>query len=94
MFLCCNGEKGVFYLDEKRKKRRRAAAYVMKRKTGIQFLILAVLIGVIAAATDGSAWDYMRQGTEAQQSYVKVWQAALAAIFEGRLKNHRLPIES
>lgn len=31
------------------------AAYVMKRKTGIQFLILAVLIGVIAAATVGSA---------------------------------------
>ena len=56
------------------------AAYVMKRKTGIQFLILAVLIGVIAAATVGSAVGLHAAMDRSTQSYVKDVAAQLAAI--------------
>lgn len=69
------------------------AAYVMKRKTGIQFLILAVLIGVIAAATVGSAVGLHAAMDRSTQSYVKDVAAQLAADIDGRLKNNSDELE-
>ena len=71
----------------------RPAAYVMKRKTGIQFLILAVLIGVIAAATVGSAVGLHAAMDRSTQSYVKDVAAQLAADIDGRLKNNSDELE-
>ncbi|MFR8335804.1 MAG: hypothetical protein ACLVAW_03340 [Eisenbergiella massiliensis] len=65
----------------------------MKRKTGIQFLILAVLIGVIAAATVGSAVGLHAAMDRSTQSYVKDVAAQLAADIDGRLKNNSDELE-
>ena len=64
------------------------AAYDMKRTTGRQIVIRADLIGVIAAATVGSAVGLHAAMDRSTQSYVKAVAAQLAADIDGRLKNN------